>query len=210
MSELWLPQWHYDGITYRRTGQPLYLYVDSDYLPDYGTRFDNRRSTTGWVAFLAGAAVRWASRRQSGVANSTCEAEYYAAHDAACAALQLRTLLADVGLPQTQPTPLLEDNQACIKLGSNAFANSRKSAHIEARYHRLRHEVVNTRALRFVYVPTADQAADALTKPLPAPAVRRFQLAMSGAVPLPLPDLSGRTPTFTKLAVARKDTDISD
>ena len=138
-----------------------------------------------------GAAVRWASRRQSGVANSTCEAEYYAAHDAACAALQLRTLLADVGLPQTQPTPLLEDNQACIKLGSNAFANSRKSAHIDARYHRLRHEVVNTRALRFVYVPTADQAADALTKPLPAPAVRRFQLAMSGAVPLPLPDLSG-------------------
>ena len=80
---------------------------------------------------------------------------------------------------------------AGIKLGSNAFANSRKSAHIDARYHRLRHEVVDTRALRFVYVPTADQAADALTKPLPAPAVRRFQLAMSGAVPLPLPDLSG-------------------
>ena len=32
---------------------------------------------------------------------------------------------------------------------------------------------------------------DALTKPLPAPAVRRFQLAMSGSVPLPLPDLDG-------------------
>ena len=62
------------GITYRRTGQPLYVYVDSDYLPNYGTRFDNRRSTTGWVAFFAGAAVRWSSRRQQGVANSTCEA----------------------------------------------------------------------------------------------------------------------------------------
>ena len=105
--------------------------------------------------------------------------------------LQMRALLADLGLPQSAPTPLLEDNQACIKLGTNVFSNSRKSAHIDARYHRLRHEIVNQRTLRFVYVPTADQAADALTKPLPAPAVRRFQLAMSGAVPLPLPDLNG-------------------
>ena len=95
----------------------------------------------------------------------------------------MRTLLADLGLPQSAPTPLLEDNQACIKPGTNVFSNSRKSAHIDARYHRLRHEIVNKRTLRFVYVPTGDQAADALTKPLPAPAVRRFQLAMSGASP---------------------------
>ena len=194
----------HDAITYRRTGRPLLVYVDSDYLPNYGTRFDNRRSTTGWVAFHAGAAVRWCSRRQSGVANSTCEAEYYAAHDAACAALQMRALLADLGLPQSAPTPLLEDNQACIKLGTNVFSNSRKSAHIDARYHRLRHEIVNRRTLRFVYVPTADQAADALTKPLPAPAVRRFQLAMSGAVPLPLPDLDG-PPGRLGLSVTRPD-----
>ena len=93
---------------------------------------------------------------------------------------------------------------ASTTLGSNAFANSRKSAHIDARYHRLRHEVVSTRALRFVYVPTADQAADALTKPLLAPAVRRFQLAMSGAVPLPLPDLDG-PPGRLGLSVARPD-----
>ena len=156
-----------------------------------GTRFDNRRSTTGWVAFHAGAAVRWCSRRQAGQANSTCEAEYYAAFDAACGILQMRALLADLGLPQQAATPLLEDNQACIKLATNVFSNSRKSAHIDARYHRLRHEVVNKRTIRFVYCPTGDQAADALTKPLPAPAVRRFQLAMSGSVPLPLPDLDG-------------------
>ena len=167
-------------------------------------RFDNRRSTTGWVAFFAGAAVRWSSRRQQGVANSTCEAEYYAAHDAGCAALQMRALFRDLGHAQLEPTPLLEDNQACIKLSTNVFSNSRKSAHIDARYHRLRHEVVNARSLRFVYVPTADQAADALTKPLPAPAVRRFHDAMAGTAPLPLPDLAG-PPGRIGLSVLRPD-----
>ena len=49
-----------------------------------------------------------------------------------------------------------------------------------------------------------DQAADALTKPLPAPAVRRFQLAMSGAVPLPIPDLDG-PPGRLGLSVTRPD-----
>ena len=83
-------------------------------------------------------------------------------------------------------------------------SNSRKSAHIDARYHRLRHEVVNARSLRFVYVPTADQAADALTKPLPAPAVRRFHDAMAGTAPLPLPDLAG-PPGRIGLSVLRPD-----
>ena len=39
---------------------------------------------------------------------------------------------------------------------------------------------------------------------LPAPAVRRFQLAMSGAVPLPLPDLDG-PPGRLGLSVTRPD-----
>ena len=37
-------------ITYTHTGRPLFLYVDSDYLPDYGSTDSNRRSTTGYVA----------------------------------------------------------------------------------------------------------------------------------------------------------------
>jgi hypothetical protein len=30
-------------IRYRRTGKPLYYYVDSDFLPNYGTSFDLRQ-----------------------------------------------------------------------------------------------------------------------------------------------------------------------
>ena len=42
-------------IVFRKTGEPLYYYayVDSDFLPNYGTGMDNRRSTMGYCAFLA-------------------------------------------------------------------------------------------------------------------------------------------------------------
>ena len=45
------------SIAYRRSDGPVVLhgYVDADYLPDYGTADTNRRSTTGWCFFVAGA-----------------------------------------------------------------------------------------------------------------------------------------------------------
>ena len=49
-------------VRFRRTGDPLYYYVDSDFLPNYGTAFDNRRSTTGYCAFFAGACIHHVSR----------------------------------------------------------------------------------------------------------------------------------------------------
>ncbi|KAH9715183.1 hypothetical protein KPL71_020951 [Citrus sinensis] len=50
-------------------------YVDSDFAGD----LDKRKSTTGYVFTLAGAAVSWVSKLQTVVALSTTEAEYMAA-----------------------------------------------------------------------------------------------------------------------------------
>jgi hypothetical protein len=69
-------------IRYRRTGKPLYYYVDSDFLPNYGTSFDNRRSTAGYCAFFAGAYIHHVSRRQTTVATSTAHVECLAAFGA--------------------------------------------------------------------------------------------------------------------------------
>jgi hypothetical protein len=97
-------------IRYRRTGKPLYYHVGSDFLPNYGTSFDNRRSTTGYCAFFAGACIHHVSRRQATVATSTAHAGYLVAFDASRDALRMRIILNDMGLPQVGSTTLFEDN----------------------------------------------------------------------------------------------------
>jgi hypothetical protein len=173
-------------IRYRRTGKPLYYYVDSDFLPNYGTSFDNRRSTTGYCAFFAGACIHHVSRRQTTVATSTAHAEYLAAFDAARDALRMRIILTDMGLPQIGSTTMFEDNMTCIKM-SESTASTPRMQHLDARYHWLREQVVTDKTIRLVYVSTLDQVADCLTKPLAGPDIKRFHGALSGYKPIPHP-----------------------
>ena len=89
----------------------------------------------------------------------------------------------------------------------DTYADSVIDRHNQADAHPVSHPAVPHAVLSESDCPSTDagdQAADALTKPLPAPAVRRFQLAMSGTVPLPLPDLDG-PPGRLGLSVTRPD-----
>eukprot|EP00961_Rhodomonas_salina_P104154 1402021-Rhodomonas_salina.1 len=54
----------------------LYCYADSG--SDHAGDLDTRRSVTGYVVMLNGAAVSWQSTCQQVTALSTAEAEYYA------------------------------------------------------------------------------------------------------------------------------------
>ena len=177
-------------LVFRRTAEPLYYYVDSDFLPNYGTGFDNRRSTTGYCAFVAGACIHHVSRRQTTVATSTAHAEYLAAFDAARDAIRMRVILTDLGLPQVGATTMFEDNATCIKM-SEASASTPRMQHLDARYHWLREQVVIDGTLRLVYCKSADMVADALTKPLTGPEVNRFHGAFSGLRPIPHPAFAG-------------------
>ena len=82
------------GITFGLTKDGLLSYTDADYAGHVNTR----RSTTGFVFILRGAAIDWSSRRQPTVACSTTEAEYMAAAHATKEALLLRKLLADFNI----------------------------------------------------------------------------------------------------------------
>ena len=56
------------------------------------------------------------------------------------------------------------DNQSCIKVTKNPVFHD-KSKHIELRYHFFR-DMVQKGAINLKYVPTEEQVADVLIKPL--------------------------------------------
>ena len=75
-------------------------YTDSDFKSDR----DNSKSTSGYVFTLGGGAISWRSVKQKCVSDSTMEAEYVAASEAAKEAVWLRNFLMDLdvipGLPK--------------------------------------------------------------------------------------------------------------
>lgn len=144
-------------------------YADADYAGCPNTR----RSTTGYVFTLNGAAISWQSKLQPTVACSTVEAEYMAAGSATREALWLRKLGGDFGVLGSGPTVLLGDNQGAISLTRNPL-HSAQTKHIDVMYHFVR-ERVAMGDLAVEYVPTSEMVADVLTKPLDAVKFKKFR-----------------------------------
>eukprot|EP00961_Rhodomonas_salina_P303804 3941371-Rhodomonas_salina.4 len=144
------------GLTY--VAQPksrenfLWGFADADHAGDP----DTRRSVTG------------ASTKQAVVALSSSEAEFYAASAAGCDVSHCRMILEQLGIKQTQPTVVFEDNWACIHLSWNTVLHH-KSKHIDVRVYHLR-DLCKAGIMTLLKISTDNQVADALTKALPKPA----------------------------------------
>ena len=90
-------------------GQDSYTltgYCDSD-LASYTA---TRRSRTGYVFMMSGVSVSWKSQHQPTVALSTAEAEYMALTAAIQEAIFLRQLFDSMGVKQSEPKMIFEDN----------------------------------------------------------------------------------------------------
>eukprot|EP00873_Tetraselmis_striata_P044094 jgi/Tetstr1/464358/TSEL_009152.t1 len=165
------------GLTFSG-GKPdglLHGYCDADWAGDVVSR----RSTTGFVFMLCGAAVSWKSQLQATVALSTAEAEYMALCAAVCEALFLRELLRELCCAQSEATVIFEDNQSCIALTRNPMTHGR-SKHIAIKYHFTREKVLSGE-VAIEYCPTAQMVADALTKALGRLKHAEFAMQMLGA-----------------------------
>jgi len=154
------------GILFRPTGKPLVGFADAD----WSQALDDRRSTTGYILYLAGAPIVYRSIRQPCVALSTMEAEYIALSEAARETLWLRALLAEISVCEnhlyTKPnsTTIWSDSQAAISFG-NSFIEKTRTKHIAIKFHFLR-EHVKEKELCLKYIPGYNNVADILTKPL--------------------------------------------
>ena len=149
-------------------------FVDSDW---GGNDELDRKSTTGYLFKLfENCTISWNTRKQASVAASSTEAEYMALFEAVREALWLRSLAISIKIKILEPIVIYEDNNGCISIASNP-TNHKRSKHIDIKYHFSR-EQVEKNIVKLIYIPTGNQLADALTKPLPAVKFLEFRKEM--------------------------------
>lgn len=148
-------------LTYKGHVQMLNGFTDAD----WGGCRNTRRSTAGYLFNIGSGAISWQSKRQSVVALSTCEAEFLGQTQAKKEAIWLRRLLNELNVGQGKTATIIcGDNQGAIALSSNPQYHSRtKHMDIQRKW---QGEVQGTGTVELKYVPTAEQIADDLTKPL--------------------------------------------
>jgi hypothetical protein len=122
-----------------------------------------RKSTSGTCQFLGSSLVSWSSRKQSSVAQSTIEAEYVSAASCFSQVLWISYTMSDFGEEYTH-VPLQCDSTSATSVAKNPVLHS-KTKDIEVRYHFLRDNVEKGK-IALIHVPTHDQLADILIKPL--------------------------------------------
>nr|GEX67718.1 hypothetical protein [Tanacetum cinerariifolium] len=120
--------------------------------------------TTGHVFHLGTSPITWCSQKQTTVALSSCEAEFMAATAAACQAIWLRELLAEVTGLERKNVIIRVDNKSAITLSKNPVFHGR-SKRIHTRYHFIR-ECVENEKVMVKHVSREYQRADPLTKAL--------------------------------------------
>lgn len=131
---------------------------------DYGQDLDGRKSTTGYVFTLGGGCISWRSTLQKCVAQSTTEAEYVAAAEAAKEAIWLDRLVTEMGLKQGL-VQLHCDSQSALHLATNRVMDSRVK-HIDIRYHFIR-DAISDKLIELVKIDGKLNPADAFTKVIP-------------------------------------------
>ena len=139
-----------------------YCHVDADWAGDVTTR----RSQYGYVVYMFGGPLSWASKKQRSVALSSAEAELMGLTECIKECLRLRLLLNEIGLASyvTMATPIFEDNQACIAMANDGMAGSRLK-HVDIRY-RFSVDHVKAGSVVLHKIASEDNSADMLTKPL--------------------------------------------
>lgn len=150
------------SLHFQRPIDKLEGYADSNWA---GSTTD-RRSYTGYVFLLGGAAISWQARKQKTVALSTAEAEYMALTEAAKESIFLNRFLEELGACGATNGTIFSDSKSAIAIAENPTHHSR-TKHIDIRHHFIREKVLDG-TLQLEHVPSDEMLADIFTKPLKA------------------------------------------
>jgi len=156
----------------RRTKDQFRIYGDSKLkLKGYtdasiASNKDDSKSISGYIFTLNGGAVSWKSSKQTTVANSTTEAEYIVASEAAKEAVWMKKFKFKLGVVPSieESVPLLYDNNGAIAQAKEPRSHQ-NSKHILRRYHLIR-EIIEHGDIKIEKVDGKENAADPFTKAL--------------------------------------------
>lgn len=152
------------GLRYtQRNNKGLVAYCDADFAGDKQTY----RSTSGFLILYAGAPIAWSSHRQTHVTLSSTEAEFISLCSTARDIVWIKKLANELGILHAGPVMIHCDNTSTIKTATNERTAFR-TRHIGAQAHYPR-ELVNEGIIDISYVPSNQQLAVYLTKPLTGP-----------------------------------------
>ena len=122
----------------------------------------NSNATSGSILFIDKSPVNWFSKKQSRLPHSTCEAELTAALESWKSAEPIRQLLQELGINSS--IKIHVDSSAAVSImDNNAFKKSRYFAYDQKL---LVSKINEDGHVSIIRVPSKDQLADALTKPL--------------------------------------------
>jgi hypothetical protein len=168
-----------DGVG---TTPKILIYTDSNWA---GEKVD-RKSTGGYIVMMNGLPVTWQSKKQSTIALSSTEAEYYALGEAVREALFLRQWMEHYVSGTRDQVPILVkcDNQGAIQIADHT-TNHQRTKHIDVQHFFVR-EHVHSKAVRIEYVETRLQLADILTKSVPKPRFAELKDMIYGRKTVPI------------------------
>ena len=174
------------GLYYNCNGKlEIKGYCDADWAAD----LVDRKSTTGYTTSLSQDhykintnnknnnqidkkwntnLISWNTKLQHSIAQSTCEAEYYALKEITNEIIYIKGFtnwtLNKLNTDQSLTPTILIDNEAARKLAENPEFHKR-TKHIDIMYHFTRTQVQN-KEINLVHIPSKYEIADILTKNL--------------------------------------------
>ncbi|CAL2230985.1 unnamed protein product [Prunus armeniaca] len=136
-------------------------YSDANWITDSS----DVKSTSGYVFLLGGAAISWASKKQTIISRSTMESELIALDTACTEAEWIKNFLLEIPIVN-KPIPAFSihcDNKAVIDLVRQAHTNKKMNRHIQVRYKSVR-SLLNKEVVSLDFVKSEKNIADQLTK----------------------------------------------